>query len=67
MKLSHQLDLFLPNPTEEELAHFRGAIIPPGVELLSAPYWNAKDMRWQALANVGGALCIVELNVRSEE
>lgn len=65
MKLSHQLDLFLPNPTEADLAHYKGAIIPPGVELLAAPKWNATDNRWEALANVSGALCIIEVSVRA--
>jgi len=65
MKLNHQLDLFLPNPTEEDLAHFKGKIIKPGVELLNAPWWNAKEGRWEGLANVGGALCIVELSIKT--
>jgi hypothetical protein len=65
MKLTHQLDFFYPNPNESDLASYKGATIPPGVTLINAPKWNVKDNRWEALANVGGALCIVELNVKT--
>ena len=65
MKLTHQLDFFYPNPNEADLASYKGATIPPGVTLIAAPKWNNVDNRWEALANVGGALCLVELSVKT--
>ena len=72
MKITGQQDLFLRNPTDEDLEAMRGTFVgvsyrmnpEKDIELLSAPKWNPTAERWEALANVGGALCLIEVTLK---
>lgn len=36
-------------------------------ELLAEPKWNAQQGRWEALANIQGMLCIIEVSLHMEQ
>ncbi len=41
-----------------------GHVICDGIEIIETPTWNEESDKWNALTNVGGALCIIELTIR---
>lgn len=61
----NDIPLFLRN-----LEHLKGQSVRVSgkdsegvVTLLAAPRWDVKTGKWTALANVGGALCIIEVKL----
>ncbi len=66
-----ELDLFIHNPTQEELDSVIGTVgrgrhlgQELWVEYITAPRWNG-DM-WVCLANIHGMLCSVEVKLKEE-
>jgi hypothetical protein len=45
------------------LEELDGKEIQAGIVLIGAPTWNSTYQEWRCLANVGGALCLVSLNI----
>lgn len=35
-----------------------------GIEILNTPHWHSETKSWRALANVNGALAVVEFQIR---
>lgn len=57
---------FAPPPPQAELDAMRGTFLLGGaVQLLTAPAWNDEKQRWQALANVNGMLCVIQVGIKS--
>ena len=56
--------------TDEESKSLEGRVLRTNsygeivISLITGPKWNAKENRWEALANVEGALCLIEVKVR---
>ena len=50
-----------------ELPKLKGTILPNGVEILEEPTPIPGTNKLHALANVGGALCLVELSIKFKE
>jgi hypothetical protein len=46
-----------------DLNKLDGIEIRPGVYLIGTPGYHKESGKWRCLANVGGALCLVELNI----
>lgn len=49
-------------PTEIE--GWIGREVGPGVFLITNPRWSRFDKKWTALANIDGALCLIEFTVK---
>jgi hypothetical protein len=54
-----------PNPSLDG-AYIDGQEIGPQVFAIGRLTWDSANKRWQCLADVGGALCMVEAKVRAQ-
>jgi hypothetical protein len=54
-----------PNPSLDG-AYIDGQEIGPQVFAIGRLTWDSANKRWQCLADVGGALCMVEVKVRAQ-
>lgn len=52
-----------PLPEGFDPASFDGVEVKPGVFVLGSVSWNERHGCWCALANVCGALCVIEVSV----
>ena len=72
--ITGQMDLFIHNPTQNELDSFIGMESwynydlgkPFYVKYLTAPQWDDINQRWTCLANVEGMLCIIEVKITED-
>lgn len=47
----------------DDISKLDGVEIRPGVVLIGTPGYHEESKKWRCLANVDGALCIVELTI----